>query len=85
MKKFILALIILLIVCGLTFYSIDKQCVSNNIPPKFAIHTSTYKDGGTKEYYGLGYKIIKYNVMGNNGEITKNNSEIGSFFLKYNS
>ena len=27
------------------------------------IRTSIYKDGGTKEYYGLGYKVIKYNQI----------------------
>lgn len=31
--------------------------------PFFAIKTRTYKDGGTKVYYGLGYKVIKYNQI----------------------
>ena len=30
--------------------------------PFFAINLKTYKDGGTKVYYGLGYKVINYNV-----------------------
>lgn len=29
--------------------------------PFFAIRTKVYKDGGTSQYYGLGYKVIKYN------------------------
>ena len=46
---------------------------------KFIIKTHTYNDGGTKEYYGLGYKVIKYNqVQGRRDKV------IGSWKLKYN-
>lgn len=31
--------------------------------PFFAFHTKTYKDGGTKVFTGLGYKVIKYNQL----------------------
>ena len=31
--------------------------------PVFAINTKIYKDGGSKEYTGLGYKVIKYNQL----------------------
>lgn len=48
------------------------------VGPLFAIKTKTYDDGGTKEYYGLGYKVIKYNVLnGREGMV------IGSYSLKY--
>lgn len=47
--------------------------------PFLAIPLKTYKDGGTKEYYGLGYKVIKYNVV--NG---KKGMKLGSWFMKYN-
>jgi len=47
--------------------------------PFFAIPFRTYKDGGTKEYYGLGYKVIKYNqVQG------RRDKELGFWSLKYN-
>ena len=65
------------------FYSVDKKQIGSNENPIFAVKVFTLKDGGTKEYYGLGYKIIKYNKMGENGEIEKDNWEIGSFMLKY--
>lgn len=46
--------------------------------PYFAIPTVHYKDGGTKEYMGLGYKVIKYNALqGRKGTV------IGSWSLKY--
>ena len=47
--------------------------------PIFAIPVKTYDDGGTKEYYGIGYKVIKYNQLQGRRDI-----EIGSYKLKYN-
>lgn len=47
--------------------------------PIFAIPVKTYDDGGTKEYYGLGYKVIKYNQLQGRRDM-----EIGSYKLKYN-
>ncbi len=46
--------------------------------PLFAIRTKTYNDGGTKVYYGLGYKVIRYNVTnGREGVV------VGNYSLKY--
>lgn len=47
--------------------------------PFFAIPVYTYDDGGTKEYYGLGYKVIKYHQLQGRRDL-----EIGSWALKYN-
>lgn len=70
---FVLVMIIMLII------SVDVICITRyNIGPFFAINTKTYKDGGTKEYYGLGYKVIKYN------EITgRRDTQIGFWNMKY--
>ena len=39
--------------------TVDVVGVSRyNKGPFFAIKTKTYNDGGTKEYYGIGYKAI---------------------------
>lgn len=47
--------------------------------PYFSLPLKTYDDGGSKEYYGLGYKVIKYNqVQG------RRDMEIGAWTLKYN-
>lgn len=47
--------------------------------PIFAIPVKTYQDGGTKEYYGIGYKVIKYNQLQGRRDM-----EIGTYKLKYN-
>ena len=47
--------------------------------PIFAIPVKTYQDGGTREYYGIGYKVIKYNQLQGRRDM-----EIGSYKLKYN-
>ena len=39
--------------------------------PLFAIKTKELKDGGTKEYTGLGYKVIDYNQVNKYNKITK--------------
>ena len=70
---FILIMIIMLII------SVDVICITRyNIGPFFAINTKTYKDGGTKEYYGLGYKVIKYNEVAG-----RRDTEIGFWNMKY--
>ena len=49
------------------------------IGPFFVIPVHKYDDGGTKEYYGLGYKVIKYHqVQG------RRDKEVGSWKLQYN-
>lgn len=48
--------------------------------PLFAIKTLELKDGGTKEYTGLGYKVIDYNEIQGRRDI-----EIGLWNMKRNS
>lgn len=70
---FVVAMLIMIII------SIDVICITKyNVGPLFAIKTKTHKDGGTKEYYGLGYKIIKYNEI--NG---RQDTQIGFWSMKY--
>lgn len=55
-KIFVWCMVILL---SLIFtYSIDSRLVSKDKRPIFVIPGSVMKDGGTREYYGLGYKVI---------------------------
>ena len=44
--------------------------------PIFALKTKTYDDGGTKVYHGLGYKVIKYNVLDGRNDIVVGNYSI---------
>ncbi len=64
----------------LVMIATDVICVAKyNVGPFFSIPLHTYNDGGTKEYYGLGYKVIKYHQTQG-----RRDREIGSWSLKYN-
>ena len=78
-RKIVNGLLIAVLVITLLVV-IDVLCVSKlNKGPFFAIPVHTYDDGGTKEYYGIGYKVIKYNQVQGRRDL-----EIGSWSLKYN-
>ncbi len=70
---FIIALIVMVII------SADIICVAKyNVGPFFAIKTNTYKDGGTKVYYGIGYKVIKYKQIAG-----RQDTQIGPWNMPY--
>ena len=50
-----------------------------HVGPFLAIKTKVYDDGGTKEYYGFGYKVIKYNQ-----KVGRRDTVIGSWGIRYN-
>lgn len=78
--KKIINIVFAIILVVLVMITIDVISVSRyNVGPFFAIKTQTIKDGGTKVYYGLGYKVIKYYQ-----EQGRRDREIGSWNLKYN-
>lgn len=59
--------------------SIDIICVSRfNVGPFFAVRTNVLNDGGSKIYYGLGYKVIKYRQSGGRRDLV-----LGNWSLKY--
>ena len=74
------ALIILgvIIILGLIFFAIDYNRVKNGEKPIFCINTATANDGGTKEYLGLGYKVIDFNRLDGYDEV-----KIGTWSMKY--
>ena len=73
--KLILLIVLLIFVL---FISIDIIRVHNNLVPIFCITAGTHLDGGTKEYIGLGYKIIDYNkIDGYSGY------KVGTWLLNY--
>lgn len=78
--KRIINIIFLIIIFILMIIAVDTIAVSRyNVGPFFAIKTKTLKDGGTKIYYGLGYKVIKYHqVQG------RRDMELGYWNLEYN-
>ena len=80
MKKGIKILLIILgviIILGLIFFTVDYNRVQKQEKPIFCINYSTLRDGGTKAYIGLGYKVIDFNMLNGYDEI-----KIGSWFMK---
>ncbi len=80
MKKRVIGVLILIILIGIIFFTIDNQRAINGESPMFCIQYSTQKDGGTKEYIGLGYKVIEYHKLNGYKKI-----QVGNIFLKYDS
>ena len=78
-KKVSTIIMVLIIVLGILITTDIILVTKANIGPVFAIKTNEYNDGGTKEYYGLGYKVIKYNQ-----KIGRRDTTIGTWSLKYN-
>ncbi len=73
----IIFIVLLVLIC---LISLDIILVSKyEKGPIFAIPVKTYTDGGTKEYLGLGYKVINYNQKQGRRDI-----DIGTWGLKYN-
>jgi len=58
---------VLIVYVLLTFFT-DYQLAVHQHKPFFAAKSGIYKDGGTTEYKGIGYKVIDYNhLMNKNG------------------
>ena len=76
-KTLIISLLIIITII-LIFFAIDVYRLTIDKEAIFCINTITYRDGGSKEYLGIGYKIITYNS--NN----RQDFEVGTWFLKYN-
>lgn len=74
----ILAIILLL---GIGFFIIDSSRVSKQLKPIFCIKNpaGTMNDGGTIEYFGLGYKVIDFHTLAGFDDI-----KIGTWFMDYN-
>ena len=77
-KKVSTIIMIIIIIIGVLITTDILLVTKKKIGPFLAINTKTYNDGGTKEYYGLGYKVIKYNQ-----KVGRRDTVIGSWFIKY--
>ncbi len=77
--KKIINIIFIAIIAILAIITIDLICVLKfHVGPFFAVRTNVYKDGGTKVYYGIGYKVIKYNQ-----EEGKHGTKVGFWTMPY--
>lgn len=73
----------LIFIVWLAFFITDISLANSNKSPLFAIPIVMYKDGGSTEYYGLGYKVIKYvKLTAENGtEVIK--TDFGTWFMEF--
>ncbi len=78
LKNIFISLIIVAIIL-LIITLVDINRIKHNKMPIITIKTVAYKDGGTKEYYGIGYKVIKYHQIQG-----RRDTELGRWKLKYN-
>lgn len=78
-KKISTIVMIIIVVIGLLVTTDILLVTKVGVGPFLAIRTKVYDDGGTKEYYGLGYKVIKYNQ-----KVGRRDTVIGSWGIKYN-
>ena len=82
MKKALMGIIItviIILVLGSIFFLVDYNRVNNNKRPIFCINlTGTILDGGTKEFHGLGYKVIDFHTIAGFDDI-----KIGTWFMEY--
>lgn len=62
----ILKVIVVIFILWVIFFVIDYNRVKNKKSPIFCICPSfmVYADGGTRQWIGLGYKVIEYHVNG---------------------
>lgn len=73
--KLVIAILLLILVSQIT-YIIDKNRISDDEKPMFAIRSKVLKDGGSAEYIGLGYQVILWNKLSEKGDGVGIGSEI---------
>ncbi len=83
MKKILKAISIVLgiiIILGLVFFVIDYNRVKTNERPMFCIKNpaGAINDGGTVEFFGIGYKVIDFHTIAG-----FDNIKIGTWFMNY--
>ena len=79
--KILFIIIGIIIVLGIVFFVVDYNRVQKQEKPIFCIQNPAgiINDGGTIEYFGLGYKVIDFHTLARYDDI-----KIGSWFMDYN-
>ena len=79
--KILFSIIGIIIVLGIVFFVVDYNRVQKQEKPIFCIQNPAgiINDGGTIEYFGLGYKVIDFHTLAGYDDI-----KIGSWFMDYN-
>ena len=75
----VLNFFLILVMAGAFLVVFDVVMVTKfNVGPIFAIKVKTYNDGGTKEYAGIFYKVIKYKQTNGRRDMV-----LGNYKLSY--
>ena len=79
--KVVVGILGIIVVLGIVFFTVDYNRVKNQKKPIFCIKSLAggIMDGGTIEYFGLGYKVIDFHTVAGFDDI-----KIGNWFMKYN-
>ena len=56
-------ILVIIVIVWLIFFSVDFIRAQNQKRPIFCIGLPPFQDGGTREYLGLGYKVIKFHKI----------------------
>ena len=79
--KVVVGILGIIVVLGIVFFMVDYNRVKNQEKPIFCIKdpAGAIMDGGTIEYFGLGYKVIDFHIIAGFDDI-----KIGTWFMDYN-
>ena len=79
--KICFSIIGVIVILGIIFFVVDYNRVQKQEKPIFCIKNPAgiMNDGGTIEYFGLGYKVIDFNTLAGFDDI-----KIGTWFMDYN-
>ena len=79
--KVVVGILGIIVVLGIVFFTVDYNRVKNQKKPIFCIQSpaGVILDGGTIEYFGLGYKVIDFHTIAGFDDI-----KIGTWFMDYN-
>ena len=79
--KVVAGILGIIVVLGIVFFTVDYNRVKNQEKPIFCIKSPAggIMDGGTIEYFGLGYKVIDFHTIAGFDDI-----KIGTWFMDYN-
>ena len=63
--KICFSIIGVIVILGIVFFAVDYNRVQKQEKPIFCIKNPAgiMNDGGTIEYFGLGYKVIDFNTL----------------------
>ena len=79
--KIMFSILGIIFILGIVFFVVDYKWGQNQEKPIFCIQNPAgiINDGGTIEYFGLGYKVIDFHTLAGYDDI-----KIGSWFMDYN-